>query len=253
MKTLRAAGCGLALLLAVLVSGCSTAQTSNTARTAKEQLLISNAIDQSLAKVNFNSLAGANVYLEEKYMDSVDKPYVVGTLRHHIVRAGASLVDKADDADVIMEARSGGVGTDMAEKYIGIPEIALPGMLTLPEVRFAENKAQQAYAKIGLVVLDAKSKTMLGQGGVTSARSDDSNWYVMGIGPFQNGTIQSELQSATQMSANAQQRHLSNTVAFGPTRRPGLANSRSRVRLASGQKEEGDAQAALWEKESTEK
>ena len=148
MKISRAAGSSVLLLALLFASGCSSAQTSNTARTAREQLLISNAIDQSLAKVNFSSLAGANVFLEEKYMDSVDKPYIVGSLRHHVLRSGGSLVDKAEDADVIMEARSGGVGTDMSEKFVGIPEIALPGLLSIPEIRFAENKAQQGYAKI---------------------------------------------------------------------------------------------------------
>ena len=39
------------LILALLVgSGCTTARQSDTARTAREQLLISNAVDQALAK-----------------------------------------------------------------------------------------------------------------------------------------------------------------------------------------------------------
>lgn len=236
MKISRIAASSLLLLGVIVISGCSTSATSNTARTAREQLLISNAVDHSLAKVNFSSLAGAKVFIEEKYMDAaVDKPYVLGSLRHHVLRAGASIVGKAEDADVVMEARSGGIGTDMSEKYLGIPEIALPGMLTLPEIRFAENKAQQGYAKIGLVVLDAKSKTMLGQGGVTTARSDDNNWYVMGVGPFQNGTIQSEIDYATQMPAGMNQRVISGNVAFGRSSRPSLSGSN--LQLASGEEE----------------
>jgi len=42
-----------ALLLAAL-AGCTTAQTSNTARTATEQLLLSTAVDQSLDKIDFH-------------------------------------------------------------------------------------------------------------------------------------------------------------------------------------------------------
>lgn len=248
MKNNRIAHCSLLLMGTIAICGCSSAKTSNTARTAREQLLISNAVDQSLAKVNFSSLAGANVFLEEKYMDSVDKPYIIGSLRHHVLRAGGSVVDKAEDADVVMEARSGGVGTDMAEKFIGIPEIALPGMLTLPEIRFAENKSQQAYAKIGLVVFDAKSKTMLGQGGVAMARANDSNWYLMGAGPFQNGTIYSEIDNAIESPPGMNQRMISGTVAFGNSSRSGLAGSR--LRLASGRKDEGKEANAEWEREA---
>ncbi len=224
------------LFLAVaVISGCTSAATSNTARTAREQLLISNAVDQSLAKVNFASLAGSRVFLEEKYMDSVDKPYIVGTLRHHVLRSGASLVGKAEDADVIMEARSGGVGTDMSEKFVGINEITLPGLLSIPEIRIAENKAQQGYAKIGLVVLDAKTNQMLGEGGVSMARSEDSNWYVMGVGPFQNGTIRSEIDYASRSTMGMQQRALTNgNVAFSSPS-PASLKARPKLRLVSGE------------------
>lgn len=228
----RHVGLGILLAAVAVTSGCSSSATSNTSRTAREQLLISNAVDQSLSKVNFSSLAHTRVFIEDKYMDGVDKPYVMGTLRHHVLRSGASVVDKADDADVILEARSGGIGTDMAEKFVGVPEITLPGMLSIPEVRLAENKAQQAYAKIGLAVIDAKSKRLLGDGGISMARSNDSNWFVMGIGPFQEGSILNEIDQATSGPANAQPRAWrTNNVAFAPPAAGG------KVRLASDEQE----------------
>ncbi|MES2790588.1 MAG: DUF6655 family protein, partial [Planctomycetota bacterium] len=60
-----------ASLLLVLI-GCTSTKTSNTARTGTEQLLISNAVDQSLAKVDFSQMAGKKILVEEKYLDSVD-------------------------------------------------------------------------------------------------------------------------------------------------------------------------------------
>ena len=136
----------------------------------------------------------------------------------------------------------------MSEKYLGIPEIALPGLLTLPEIRFAENKAQQGYAKIGLVVLDAKSKTMLGQGGTSSALSDDNNWYVLGVGPFQNGSLRNEINYASQSPPGVEQRIIPRNVAFG---RGGSTSglSGSRLRLASGKKEMARESNADWERE----
>lgn len=228
----------VALGVLCAIAGCSSSAVSNTARTAREQLLISNAIDQSLAKVNFASLAGSRVYIEEKYLDGVDKPYVVGSLRHHVLRTGASIVGKAEEADVVMEARSGGIGTDMSEKFIGTPEIALPGMLSIPEIRVAENKAQQGYAKIGLVVLDAKSGQLLGEGGVSMARSDDSNWYVMGMGPFPSGTIHSDLEYAARPGPGMQQRRMPNNVAFNGRRTGSFVAQRNRpsdVQLTAGE------------------
>jgi len=53
--------------------GCTSSKTTNTARTSREQLLISNAIDQSLAKVDCSALRGASVFIDDKYLDCVDK------------------------------------------------------------------------------------------------------------------------------------------------------------------------------------
>ncbi len=199
----------------LVVSGCASGATSNTARTAKEQMLLSNAVDRSLNKVDFAPLHGQKVYVEEKYLECVDKPYVVGAVRHRALRAGAFLTDKADEAEVVMELRSGGVGTDMSESYLGTTEIGLPGMLTIPEIRFAERKTQFGYAKLGLVIYDAESKKVLGEGGVALARSDDSNWYFAGIGPFQNGSLKRDVGRANTQFEGTNRRELPSVVAFG--------------------------------------
>lgn len=187
---LRAA---LASCLGLACVGCSTVKQTNTARTAREQLLISNAVDQSFSKVDFSAFRGQTVFVDEKYIDSVDKAYIIGSLRHHLMYNGALIAGKPEEADSIVEVRSGGVGTDNADAFIGTPEIVLPGMLTLPEVRFASRTRQSAVAKIGIVAYDAKTHELLGAGGVTSAQSSDNNTFVLGIGPFQNGTVKQEI------------------------------------------------------------
>jgi hypothetical protein len=181
----------------VMAAGCASTKTSNTARTAQEQLLISNSIDQALDKVDFAAFAGAKVHIDEKYLDCVDKPYLVGSVRHRVLRSGASLVEKADEADIIVEVRSGGVGTNTSDMYVGSPALAVPGPFTisLPEVRLLSKQAQMGIAKIGIVAYDAKTRQMLGDGGMTMAQSDDSNWYVFGVGPYQKGTVRHEISS----------------------------------------------------------
>ena len=59
---------GLSLLMAHSFSGCSATKTTNTSRSAVEQLLVSNAVDQSLNKVDFSPFSGHTVYLEDKYV-----------------------------------------------------------------------------------------------------------------------------------------------------------------------------------------
>jgi hypothetical protein len=231
----RSVLCCVALVVSGLVVGCTTPRTTNTARTAVEQLLISNAVDQSLDKVDFRPFTRQTVYLSDAYIDSVDKPYVVGSVRHRLLTAGARLVDKPEDALIIVEVRSGGVGTDTASTFIGTPEFALPGMLTVPEMKIAERSRQTGIAKIGLVAYDAKTREVLGSGGTSLAQSTDSNWFVGGVGPFQRGTIKEEVSRSTSGGAAMKQTEVPKQVAFAPSRSAGKSEEpESEIQFASG-------------------
>ena len=179
----------------VMAAGCSTMRTTHTQRTAKEQLLISNSVDQALDKIDFTPFANQPVFLEDKYLDGTDKNYVVASLRHRLLHAGAALMPKMEEAGIVVEVRSGGIGTDNEETFLGSPkmDVPVPAMpLSVPEVKVVSRNTQTATAKIGLVAYDAKTKQILGSGGVTLARSDDNNWYVFGAGPYQHGSIYKE-------------------------------------------------------------
>lgn len=223
--------------LAIVAAGCTTAKTSNTQRTAMEQLLISNAVDGALDKVNFTPFAGSRVYLEEKYVDGVDSKYLVASVRHRVLHAGGRLVSKAEDADVIMEVRSGGVGTNLSESYVGVPEIVLPGMMTLPQIRLMERTRQQGTAKIGLVAYDASNHEILGGGGLTLAESDDSNWFVAGMGPLQTGTVREEIKTRTTGQFSYKQQTLPQQVAFESHRAVGPDEEAGDMRYASWPKD----------------
>lgn len=207
------------ILTAALLAGCTSTKSSNTARTAVEQLLISTSVDETLDSVDFRPFADTDVFVDDKYMDSVDKSYVVASVRHRLMQQGARLAAKPEDAQVVVELRSGGIGTDTSESYVGLPEVSLPGMLTLPEVRFITRSSQTGTAKIGLVAYNAKTREILGDGGVSLARSDDNNWYVLGIGPYQNGTLKQEIKKAQPAGTVLSGRPQPTTVAFEPARR----------------------------------
>jgi len=189
----------VAISLVLLLVGCATTRTSDTPRTAVEQLLISNSVDQALSKVDFNPLNGHKIYVQEKYLDGVDKNYVAGSIRHRLLAAGAKLVEKPEDAEIVMELRSGGIGTDRSESFIGIPQVAAPGPfpVQIPEVQLITTKTQTATAKIGIVAYDAKTSQAIGGGGVSLARSEDNNVFVFGVGPFNRGNVKEEMVTAT--------------------------------------------------------
>lgn len=197
----------LAVAAAALGFGCTSMRTSDTARTGQEQLLISNAVDQALNKVPFGDLSGQAVFLDQKYMENaVDKGYVIASMRERLMTSGATLVDSAEDADVVMEVRSGGIGTDNSRSFVGVPKVALPGPIPfeMPEIRFWSKDSQTGIAKIGVVAYDANSKQMLGRGGKVIAKSEDVGTTFLGVGPWYKGSIRDEVKLATRDDKKAE-------------------------------------------------
>lgn len=229
----RIALCGVVVMIAAV--GCTSTRTSNTARTAREQVLISNAVDQALAKVDFAAFNGAKVFIDDKYLECVDKGYLVGSLRHRAMTNGAIVTAKADDADVVLELRSGVIGTDSADSFVGTPEIVLPGMLTLPEVRLISRNNQSAMAKIGIVAYNPKTNQLLGEGGVSSSMSHDNNWFVLGVGPYQNGEVKTEIQRTTGRRPGQPFQELPTQVAF---QEPAGVAAPDRLQLTGDKQEE---------------
>jgi hypothetical protein len=191
--------CAATMLIAAIVfTGCTTTRTTDTARTGMEQLLISNAVDQTLDKVALPPVTGRKVFVDDKYLEAVDKGYILGSLRQRLMNNGAHVVDAKDGSDMTIEIFSGGVGTDNVESYVGVPGLTVPGMpVEIPEVRVYEKKSQFGTAKLGLVAYATTTGEMLYDSGRTLARADDSRWSVMGVGPFQEGSVREEVNRNT--------------------------------------------------------
>ena len=185
-------------LLAAPSIGCTTTRTSNTDRTGLEQMLISNAIDSAVDANQFSSVRNRNVFLDEKYLECTDKAYVLGSIRSRVLDNGGRLVASVDDADVVMEVRSGGVGTDNTDKYVGLPGLSIPGMpIELPEVRLWEQNSQFGTAKIAITTFDTRSGQQLESSGNLVARSDNSRWNVLGFSTGDTGSVNRELANAS--------------------------------------------------------
>ena len=189
-SNIRVRCCLVGCFAAVISPGCATSKTSNTARTASEQLLISAAIDRSMSTVQFDDFAGRAVFVDDQYLDSVDKGYVVSSIRHNVLQSGGRLAADVDGADLVLEARSGGIGTDSQESFVGTPAIGVPGLpIEIPEIKLVSRSTQIGTAKIAMVAYDPKSGESAGAGGAASAMTHHRDSYVLGVGPFRSGAV----------------------------------------------------------------
>jgi hypothetical protein len=192
---------GLGLILAVAgalaAAGCGSTRTSNTMRTATEQMLISDAIDRTVDSIDFTPLAGQAVYFDDsKLTEVVDKGYLVSSLRQHMLASGCVLKDNRDDALFVVEPRAGAVGTDNHDLLFGVPALQLPQVpaaaavpAAIPEIPFAKRRDQRGVAKVAVFAYRRDSGEPVWQSGIVINTSTANDIWVFGAGPFQRGTI----------------------------------------------------------------
>lgn len=196
-------------LIAAIVCGCGTTRE----HVATEQLVVSDAVDRSVQDMDFRPLSGQKVYLDTSYLRQVKGPgfvnaeYVTSALRQQILAAGCLMQDASNEADVIIEARIGALGADNHLVTYGIPENNalnsaaraipnVPTIPTLPEIAFARREAREAAAKIAAFAYDRETRKPIWQSGVRHSIATAKDTWVLGIGPFQGGSIRDKTKLA---------------------------------------------------------
>jgi len=170
---------------------------------------MSDAVDKSVAQLDFRPLTGRKVYLDTSYLRHVkgegfvNSEYVTSALRQQIVAAGCLIQDSATEADVIVEARIGTLGKDDHRVTFGIPEnnafaaavSLIPGAPTIssiPEIALARREAREAAVKVSAFAYDRNTRHPIWQSGVDRATASARDTWVLGVGPFQGGSIREE-------------------------------------------------------------
>jgi hypothetical protein len=186
-----------AILLALIVgvSGCGTTRVTDTSRTATEQLLISQAVDEAVSDIDFRILDGKKVYFDPQFIDkSVDGGYVVSSLRQQLLAHGALLQEDRAKATVVVEARAGSIGTDRQDVLIGVPQMTLPAVYPgvpsmIPEIPVAKKTNQRGVAKIAVFAYNRLTGRPVWQSGTVLTDADSRDTWVLGAGPFRRGTL----------------------------------------------------------------
>ena len=193
-----------AMLFLLLLGGAGCGSTQQ--REATEQLLTSDAVDRSVAQIDFRALSGETVYFDTTYLKNikgvgfVNAEYITSSLRQQLVAARCLLRDKKEEADYVVEARIGTLGTDRHEVTYGMPANNFlnaastlvpnsPPLPTLPELALAKRNEQLAAAKIGAFAYHRETGEPVWQSGIAPTRSTAKDIWILGAGPIQRGEI----------------------------------------------------------------
>ena len=181
---------GLSLLL-VLTTGCvNKLRMTEPARSLGEQLLLSTSIDRSLSELDAEAigrLKGFKVFISSEYLKTLDQEYLLGSLRDLFLSNGVLVVDAAEEAQMIVEVRSGANSLDSSKATLGIAEDqALPNPVTgapvaLPEISFFKRENNFAVSKVALVAYQAKSREHIFSSGTLLGGAYDRHFQFLGI------------------------------------------------------------------------
>ena len=186
--------------LLVTLAGCGSTLTSNTPRTATEQLLVSDAIDRTVGAIDFSPLAGETVFFDDAKLGEVtDKAYLLSSLRQHLLASGCVLKSNRDEATYVVEARAGAIGTDSYDVLFGVPALQMPQVplapalpAAIPEIPLAKRREQRGVAKVAVFAYRRDTGEPVWQSGTAKDESNAKNVWVFGAGPFRRGTIYGE-------------------------------------------------------------
>lgn len=175
---------GCLLLLLFAVGGCLQTRISEPPRTAVEQLLISTAADRSLHAVEWRLFDGKRVFVETNYFQSYDHPYVLGSIRNLLSIHGALLATNVNDANIVIEPRSGALSTDSSSSLLGMPSIPVPipfaGTFTSPEVALLKSDRLFSTAKIALFAYNQGSRKHFYSSGPLVGRASHKYYKFLG-------------------------------------------------------------------------
>ena len=192
---------------------CAVGCGSTREREATTQLVMSDAVDRSISVIDFRPLAERKVYLDTSYLRHVkgqgfvNSEYVTSALRQQIMAGGCLLQDTQQEADVIIEARIGVLGLDDHRVTYGVPEnnalssaIRLipnaPTVPVIPELALARRDAREAASKVACFAYDRETRKPIWQSGVRHSLATAKDTWVLGVGPFQGGTIREQTKLA---------------------------------------------------------
>ncbi|MBX3408882.1 MAG: hypothetical protein KF859_03240 [Phycisphaeraceae bacterium] len=185
---------GLCLGIA-LAAGCASTRVTDPPRTATEQFLLSKAAAEAVEQLSFEVLRGRRVFVDTQYFAASEQAFVIGEFRAKLMQSGVQVARSIDDAQIVLEVRSSGVGIDRDDYLLGLPPIQFtPGStntvpLVTPELAVVKNRYQTGVAGVSYVAYWLKTGEVVASSGPFIGRSTRDDWWFFGVGPRSTGNI----------------------------------------------------------------
>ena len=212
LDPLRTAVTALPAVLAAQVLGCAELRTTDPPRTATEQFLVNVASERAVEQMNLSALQDRLVYVSTEYVfgnpsvaeasstliaaePTPDQSYLLGEVRAKLLRDGARLSQKRDEAECIVEVRVQSLGIDRIDYIFGFPGIGLPDSdvsgvpVIIPEIALLENLKQKGYSAVAVVAYWRDTGSLITSTPMLIGRTSREDYWIFGVGPNTTGDI----------------------------------------------------------------
>ena len=186
----------------IAIAGCSTVRVTDPIATATQQYLTSEAVSKAISQLSFDTLRGRKVFIDNSYLADAEKGFATAEFRAAVLQAGAYLQANRDDAEMIIEMRSNGIGIDRYQSMVGLPaiygpptgsEIAGAGAITqtvvTPEIAITKNIRQVGFASLSYVAYWNDTGEIVAESGPYVGKTLRQDWWFLGFGPRTIGNV----------------------------------------------------------------
>lgn len=182
--------------LAVLFggAGCADPWMTNTPRNAVEQYLLTTAVERILNNVDFSACKGKKVLMDYTYfMPQADKLYTQGYIERCISQYQGIIVQKVEEADMIVQPLCAVLATDHKRILIGTPMLPIPLPNTdlnfaIPELPVFRKVTRNGFAKFAFVIY-SKDRVLVETIDNVNSKSTYSDWTILFV-PFKTHDLE---------------------------------------------------------------
>ena len=103
------------------------------------------------------------------------------------------MVYKREEAEIVLEVRSHGIGIDRADNLIGIPALTLPTLGTsavvTPELAIFKSIKQRGFASVAYVAFWQDTGEIVASSGPFVGKTYRDDYWILGYGPQTVGNV----------------------------------------------------------------
>lgn len=190
--------------------GCATIRVTDSPQTADQQFLLTEAATKAVAQLSMDPLRGRSVWVLSEYAFSTTQPqdqsfftnevrspsfevaFMIGELRARLLQAGARLAPSREQAEVVLEVRTGALAINRVDFLLGLSAISvLPGssnsssstalgVATSSNLALFQSIKQNGFASVAIVAYWRNTGELLAISGPFVGRTYRNDYLLFG-------------------------------------------------------------------------